>query len=142
MPLNTENFAKCINTLEASLAALRKAETGSTEYEVFRLAVIKGFELVLESSGKLLRKALKNFGGSPRDIDALQYKDVFRQAAKHALLNQTQVELWFLFRDNRNQTAHDYGAEFAEKTLTLLPGFLAEARKLESALRAAGNTGA
>ena len=142
MPLNTEHLAKCIVTLEASLIALRRTAAGTTEYEVFRFAVIKGFELVLETSGKLLRRALKSFGGTPREIDALQYKDVFRQACKHGLLNESQVESWFRFRENRNQTAHDYGVEFAEKTLAMLPEFIAEARKLEKSLFGVSEKGA
>ena len=32
--------------------------------------------------------------------------------------------------DNRNYTAYDYGEEFAETTLKLLPSFIADARAL------------
>jgi hypothetical protein len=41
----------------------------------------------------------------------------------------------FVYRDNRNNTAHDYGVGFAEETLTLLPEFLADARRVEATLR-------
>ena len=34
------------------------------------------------------------------------------------------------YRDNRNETAHDYGAAFAQATLTLLPDFVCDARHL------------
>ncbi|MEN8219100.1 MAG: hypothetical protein ABFS56_22570 [Pseudomonadota bacterium] len=30
-------------------------------------------------------------------------------------------ERWFEYRDNRNNTAHDYGEHFAESTLKLFP---------------------
>ena len=45
------------------------------------------------------------------------------------------VERWFSYRDNRNNTAHDYGVGFAEETLELLPGFVCDARELETVLR-------
>ena len=37
--------------------------------------------------------------------------------------------------DNRNNTAHDYGEGFAKETLILLPGFIADVKKLEGVLR-------
>jgi len=135
MILNTEHYARCISTLEVSLSQLEKSEPESIEYEVFRNAVVKGFELTLETAGKLLRKALKAYTGSPRDVDALTYKDVFRNAAKHDLMSTEDVERWFVYRDNRNNTAHDYGVGFAEDTLKLMPGFVSDARRLESILR-------
>jgi hypothetical protein len=49
-------------------------------------------------------------------------------------MNVEEVERWFAYRDNRNNTAHDYGKGFADETLSLLPGFLADARRLESLL--------
>lgn len=135
MNLNTEHYARCICTLETSLQRLAETEAGSIEYEIFRNAVVKGFELTLETAGKLLRKALKDYTGSPRDIDALSYKDVLRRAAKHDLVTVDETERWFAYRDNRNTTAHDYGVGFAEETLKMLPGFVHDARRLETVLR-------
>lgn len=135
MSLNTEALARCIQTLDASLVRLLQAEPGSVDYEVFRNAVVKGFELTLETSGNLLRKSLKAYGASPRAVDGLTYKDVFRHALQHGLLDTAGVQRWFAYRDNRNTTAHDYGVGFAEETLALLPGFLADARALDSVLR-------
>lgn len=82
-----------------------------------RNAAIKSFELSLETSGKLLRKALKHYGGSPREVDKLMFKDLFRHASKHALLDEAAVLRWFAYRANRNVTAHDYGEGFANETL-------------------------
>jgi len=135
MSLNTDHLLRCIQTLESSLAMLNKAEEDSIDYEVFRNAVVKGFELVLETSGKLLRKALKAYGGSPKAVDELFYKDVLRHAGKHGLLTPEAIERWFAYRDNRNSTAHDYGEGFASETLLLMPGFMEDARSLEATLR-------
>ncbi|MBJ6802167.1 nucleotidyltransferase substrate binding protein [Geomonas sp. Red259] len=135
MHLNTDHFARCIQTLDSSLALLNQSPPESTEYEIFRNAVVKGFELTLETGGKLLRKALKAYAASPKEIDNLTYKEVLRHAAKHGLMDADTVERWFSYRDNRNSTAHDYGVGFAEDTLKLLPVFITDARALEASLR-------
>jgi len=135
MTLNTSHLLRGIQTLESSLAFLNQALPDSIDYEVYRNAVVKGFELTLETSGKLLRKALKAYGGNPKAVDELFYKDLFRHAAKHGLLSVEEVERWFTYRDNRNNTAHDYGIAFANETLVLIPSFLVDAKALESKLR-------
>lgn len=124
MPINTEHLNRCIQTLESSLDALEKSAAGSVEYDVFRNATVKGFELTLEVSGKLLRKALKPFFATSKAVDGLVFKDIFRHAAKHGLVGADEVERWFKYRDNRNNTAHDYGSGFPEETMKLLPGFI------------------
>jgi nucleotidyltransferase substrate binding protein (TIGR01987 family) len=133
--LNTHHLLQCIKTLEYSLVRLQAAAPDSIDYEVFRNATIKGFELALETSGKLLRKALKIYTGNPRAVDALAYKEVLRHAVKHDLLDVKAVERWFAYRDNRNDTAHDYGVAFAETTLKLLPQFIIDAKALQNVLQ-------
>ena len=134
MNLRTEHLARCLETLEKSLAQLKGAPKDSIDYEVFRNAVVKGFELSLETSGKLLRKAIKSYSANPGAVDGLTYKEVLRHATRHGLLDSTTVERWFAYRDNRNSTAHDYGKGFAEETLALMPDFLTDARHLEAVL--------
>ena len=135
MSLRTEHLSRCLLTLETSIKQLEQAPKDSIDYEVYRNATVKGFELALETTGKLLRKAIKTYTGNPRAVDELTFKDVFRHAAKHGLLETAAIERWFGYRDNRNNTAHDYGVGFAEETLALLPGFLTDARRVEAALR-------
>jgi nucleotidyltransferase substrate binding protein (TIGR01987 family) len=136
MNLSTDHLARCVLTLEAALDLLGRSKPDSLEYEVYRNAVIKGFELSLETSGKLLRRALKEFSSSAREVDELSYKDVFREALKRGLVkDEEEVRRWFSYRDNRNTTAHDYGAAFAESTLVLLPSFISDVRELEAGLR-------
>jgi nucleotidyltransferase substrate binding protein (TIGR01987 family) len=135
MTLNTDHYTRCISTLEITLIHLNAADPEEIEYEIFRNALVKGFELTLETAGKLLRKSLKAYTARPREVDSLTYKDVLRHAAKHDLLTTDAVERWFVYRDNRNNTAHDYGVGFAEETLALLPKFISDARALEVVLR-------
>lgn len=92
-------------------------------------------QLSIDTAGKLLRKALKSYRGNPRQVDELNFKQLFREGAKHGLIDPAAVEWWFAYRDNRNDTAHDYGLAFAEETLTLLPAFVTDARAFERGLQ-------
>lgn len=136
MSLNVEHLLRTAATLEQAVLALgRTPPDDEVLYDLFRNAAIKSFELSLETAGKLLRKALKLYGGSPRSVDALVFNDVLRHAGKHALLEAEAVERWLAYRANRNNTAHDYGVGFANQTLTLLPAYLGDVRTLAGRLQ-------
>ncbi|HQY76207.1 MAG TPA: nucleotidyltransferase substrate binding protein [Rhodoferax sp.] len=123
-------------TLEQAMLALGKTPSADEViYDLYRNAAIKSFELSLETAGKLLRKALKAFGGNPRSVDSLVFNDVLRHSGKHAVLDQAEVERWLAYRANRNNTAHDYGVGFANDTLTLLPAYLVDVRALAEKLQ-------
>ncbi len=134
MSIDTTFLRRCIRTLELALSTLRGSQTDDFVYDIYRAACVKEFELVLEQSGKLLRKCLAAFFASNSQADRLSFKDMFRHAAKHGLIETDAVERWLLYRDNRNNTAHDYGEGFAETTLKLLPDFIADANALASVL--------
>jgi nucleotidyltransferase substrate binding protein (TIGR01987 family) len=105
-------------------------------YDLYRNAAIKSFELSLETAAKLLRKALKAYGASPREVDQLVFNDVLRTAGRHGLLDAAVVQRWLAYRANRNNTAHDYGEGFANETLQLLPRYLQDARELAPRIQA------
>jgi hypothetical protein len=109
---------------------------------VFRNAIVKGYELAQETAFKLIKRALKDYGHSGKKLDATPVKELLRLAATHGLMSLAEVERWFVYRDNRYNTAHDYGEGFAKETLKLLPGFIDEARTLEAMLRERCNDGA
>jgi hypothetical protein len=134
MNLRTEHLSRCIEILEKSLSQLQQTQAGSIQYEIFRNATVKGYELTLETAGKLLRKAVKLYVENPRTVDDLVFKDVLRHAARHGLMDNAAVERWFAYGDNRNSTAHDHGEGFAEETLRLLPAFIADAREVRKTL--------
>ncbi|MGV8893350.1 MAG: nucleotidyltransferase substrate binding protein [Burkholderiaceae bacterium] len=136
MALNIDHILRTADTLEQALLALAKTrQEDGVLYDLFRNAAIKSFELSLETTGKLLRKGIKAFGGSPRSVDALVFNDVLRHAGKHGLLDQSGVERWLSYRANRNNTAHDYGESFANETLKLLPNYLQDVRQLAVKLK-------
>lgn len=122
--LNVDHLRRCTQTLESSLALYHKAEAGSIDQEVFRNAIVKGYELAQETAFKLLKKALKVYGHGGKKLESTPIKELLRLAAVHDLMTLAEVERWFAYRDNRNNTAHDYGEPFATATLVLIPDFL------------------
>lgn len=131
MALNVEHLLRTAATLEQALLALNQnPQPKEILFDLYRNAAIKSFELSLETAGKLLRKALKAYGGAPRNVDALVFNDVLRHAGKHAILDEAGVTRWLAYRANRNSTAHDYGESFANETLKLLPDYLQDVRAL------------
>ena len=134
MSINTDFLVRCIGTLEAAHAALPDHEPDSVMYDIYRAACVKEFELALEQSGKLLKKRMRPYFASNRQADRLNFKDCFRHAAKHGLISMEACERWMTYRDNRNSTVHDYGEQFAEATLKLLPEFIADATQLAAVI--------
>ena len=134
MPINTSFLTRCINTLDAAYNQLQRHKPTDSFYDIFRAASVKEFELVLELSGSLLKKRLRPYRASNRQADRLTFKNAFRHAAKHGLISTEACERWLSYRDNRNDTAHDYGEAFAETTLKLLPNFIADARVLKQTI--------
>ncbi|MEY4979381.1 MAG: hypothetical protein RLZZ352_1651 [Pseudomonadota bacterium] len=137
MSLNVDHLLRTALTLEQALDAISShGRYDDVRFDLFRNAALKSFELSLETAGKLLRKALKSYGASPRSVDALVFNDVLRHAGKHGLMDAQAVERWLMYRANRNNTAHDYGEGFANETLQLLPQYLSDVRQLAPAIQA------
>lgn len=130
MKIDTAYYERCIKTLEKAHTLLLKADREDIDYDMYRSACVKEFEIILEQSGKLLRKVLKPYFHSSKEADKLAFKDIFRQAVLRSKMNTETCERWLDYRDNRNNTAHDYGINFAEETLTLLPQFIKDASSL------------
>ena len=135
MNLNTDHLKRCIQTLRSSLTFFERAGPDSIDQEIYRNAIVKGYELTQETSFKLLKKALRDYGYSAKKLDATPIKDVLRLSATHGLMTLEEVERWFAYRDNRNNTAHDYGEGFAKETLSLIPNFITDVARLEAVLR-------
>lgn len=139
MRIDTTFLNRCLATLERALQEFGKTPRDAVTYDIYRAACVKEFELVLEQSGKLLRKKVAPWFASNREADRLTFKDLFRHAARHGLIEPGAAERWMRYRDNRNETAHDYGEGFAEATLGLLPRFVVDARALAEVIEADGD---
>ncbi len=139
MKIDTTYYERCIGTLEKAYGLLLKANPENIDYDMYRSACVKEFEIILEQSGKLLRKVLKPYFHSSQAVDKLYFKDVFRQAVVRSIISPELCERFLEYRENRNNTAHDYGVNFAEETLLLLPNFIADAKLLAEAINQQNN---
>ena len=140
MSIDTTFLRRCIASLEQTVEGIaRQADREDIMYDIYHAACVKEFELVLEQSGKLLRKRLAAWFASNHQADRLHFKDLFRHAARHNLMDCETVERWLSYRDNRSYTAHDYGEDFAEATLRLLPSFIKDARALADMIEQAND---
>ncbi len=134
MYIDTTYYERCISTLEKAYALLLNANPEMIDYDMYRSACIKEFEIILEQSGKLLRKVLKPYFHSAAAVDKLVFKEVFQNAVLRTIITDETCERWLQYRDNRNNTAHDYGVNFAEETLLLLPQFIFDATNLAAVI--------
>ncbi len=130
MKIDTTYLKRCTDALEKAHQGFLKYDESDIEYEIFRSATVKEFEIILEQVGKLMKKVLKPYFHSSKAVDNLYFKDVFRHAGHHGLLTLEEVERWLQYRDNRNNTAHDYGVGFANKTLVMMPSFINDTKNI------------
>jgi hypothetical protein len=137
--IDTTYLERCISTLEKAYGLLLKTNTVEIDYDMYRSASVKEYEIILEQCGKLLRKALKPYYHSSKAVDQLYFKDVFKQAVLRSIISPDLCERFLEYRDNRNNTAHDYGVNFAEETLLLLPNFIIDATQLALAIKQQNN---
>ncbi len=135
MKIDTAYIERCIATLDKAQTLLKQSNPENIDYDMYRSACIKEFEIILEQSGKLLRKALKPFYHSSKEVDKLIFKDVFRHAVLRNIITDEVCERWLQYHDNRNSTTHDYGVNFAEETVVLLPQFISDATELAKAVQ-------
>lgn len=71
MIVDTEYYERCIKTLQNAYTLLSKENLDTIEYEIYRSTCIKEFEIILEQSGKLLRKVLSPYFHSSKEVDKL-----------------------------------------------------------------------
>ena len=129
MNIDTALLRRCILSLEVAINEIDSSRD-SVLFDMHRDACLHRFEQVLEQSGKLLRKRLADYFASNRHADRLAYRDLFRHAAKHGLMDADAAERWRHYRGNRDDLAHDRGEGFSETTLKLLPAIIDDAKAL------------
>ena len=137
--INAALLGRCIETLEYGMEQLERHDRADIAYDFARAGCVKEFEIVLEQSGKLLRMRLRDYFVETQQADRLFFNDAFRYAAKHGLMGENAVERWLHYREKRNFIAHEYGENFSEDVLNLLPGFVKDAKALLETIGDADN---
>ena len=69
--ISTELLQRYILTLEKLYSMLQQVQEGTIDYELYRNSLVKGFEMTLEQSGKLLKKVLNPYFASKKMVDML-----------------------------------------------------------------------
>lgn len=128
--INTEFLEKCLHSLERAFFLLQQTNKDDIDYNIYRSALIKEFELSLEQSGKLLKYLLKKYFAKSSEINTLTFKEIFKYSAKFNLISEDEVERWFEYRDNRNETTHEYGKNLAEQAIKFMPNFIQDLRNI------------
>lgn len=130
MNIDTTFLRRCIASLERAVEGIEvQADRDDLMYDIYRVACVKEFELVLGQSGKLLRKRLAFWFASNRQADRLHFKDLFRHAARHDLMECG----WLNDGCATGTTAtirRTTTERTSEATLQLLPAFIRDARAL------------
>ena len=134
MSINTQGYRRCTNALNLAYELLQKASPDDVMNDIYRAACTKEFELVLGQGGHLLQKALRAWFVSHAQVDRLVFKDIFRHAAKHGLITMESCKRWLVYRDCRNDTAHQNSEKYADSIMALLPQFIVDAQQLAIAV--------
>ncbi len=122
--IDVSNYSKCISALQLAFQKSKEVADDTIEFEIYRSACVKEFELIVEQTAKLLKKFLYPYFSSNKTVDNLAYKDTFRLALTHNIISENDIEIWLQCRDIRNQTAHEYGSILADEVLEILPKFI------------------
>lgn len=131
MGTDTTFFRECLDRLEVYCRLLDRDRENETARRLGRELCIERFEVALEQSGKLLRKTLRPWLASNRAADRLTFRDLFRHAAKHGLIDMEAAERWLSYRDSLNGSGEPDGADPAVvAAVERLPAFVADARAL------------
>ncbi|NBV13451.1 MAG: nucleotidyltransferase [Sphingobacteriia bacterium] len=130
---------RCVNALSKAFQLLQKSKPEEIDYDIYRSACVKEFEIIIEQCGKMLRKFLKPYLHSSKAVDQLYFKEVFKQSVLRGIITPELGERFLEYRDNRNNTAHDYGVNFAQETLVLLPQFICDVSELLETLKSLQN---
>ncbi len=131
MNIDTTFLRQCIARIERTAEEYDQLEDSTDAvHEIYLETIVSQFERVLEQSGKLLRKRLAAFFASNLHVDRLEYKDLFRHAARHGLIDIEAVERWFGYRDHSGATAGETGERSPDAIFGLIPSLIVDARSL------------
>lgn len=129
--MNTDNLARCIETLNRSVKLYNQADVHSLEKDIFAHAIMKGYELVLDLSVRALKNYLILRDPTSREATQLVFKGIFLVASRLGLMSEDEAKRWCLYRrNNRNDAAYYYGNHCIDHLLRLIPEFIDDATKL------------
>lgn len=135
LPLDLSRLRNAITSLKKAICFKEESKKNFVQDhdDIIRAAVIKNFEFTYELCWKFMARWLEE-NGAGTAIDGIPMKELFRIAAEQRLIEDPKV--WFGFHKARNQTAHTYDDEVAQKVFETVLNFEGEAEKLLKNLEA------
>ena len=137
MPLELDSLAAAVDALcKVSAKSDDSAfmhRLDDVAQNAIRSGVIQHFEFTYELCWKFMKRWLSTHIG-PTVADGVTRRELFRLAAEQRLI--VDVEEWMRYHDARNQTAHTYNFEIAERVYQVAHAFSRDAGKLLAALEA------
>ena len=124
MALDLSSLNKAINNMERAVNRSQR----TPDDEELRDAVIQRFEYTYELCWKMLKRQLEEESPHPSAVDALSFRDLLREGAEKGMIRC--VEDWFIYREQRNITAHTYDENKAISVYNTALNFLPDARDL------------
>lgn len=109
--LNLAALERANSRLERFIERYTEVGADHPDHDIFLTAVVKGYEFTYGQAVIAIRRYVADFVLSPAQAGQMTLPDIVRVAARNRLIGQP--ELWFDFRDRRNETAHEYYDEEA-----------------------------
>lgn len=104
--------------------AVDRAKLNPEDLEV-RDACIQRFEYTYELCIKFIKRYIETENPSPENVDQMNFRDLLRLAAEIGLVEK--VELWFQFREAKNNTTYAYDEAKAIIVFNAIPSFIQQA---------------
>lgn len=99
---------------------LGRAIANPEDLEV-RDGCIQRFEYTYELAIKFLKRYIEQESVSTENVDQLNFRDLLRVSFEAGLIQD--VNLWFTFREARNNTSHAYNELKAKEVFAVIPEF-------------------
>ena len=120
--LDITSLTNAVNALSDSIMAYNEY---SSRNEVLkrslRSGVIQNFEVAYELSWKFMKRWLE-INISPDIVTGLTRREFYRIAKQNLLISD--VKMWWIFHEARNNTSHIYNEDVADETLNMAFDFL------------------
>ena len=131
--LDITSLTNAINALSDSILAY---EEYSSQNEILKLSlrsgVIQNFEVAYELSWKFMKRWLE-ININPDIVAGVTRKEFYRIAKQNLLISD--VNMWWVFHEARNNTSHIYNEDIADETLNTAFDFLGFAEDFLDALK-------
>ncbi|MDR2830590.1 MAG: nucleotidyltransferase substrate binding protein [Methanobrevibacter sp.] len=120
--LDITSLINAVNALKDSILTYNKynSQDEILKYSL-RSGVIQNFEVAYELSWKFMKRWLE-INISPDIVTGVTRKEFYRIAQQNLLISN--VKMWWIFHEARNNTSHIYDEDVADETLNTAFDFL------------------